>query len=190
VIIALEVNTAWARALKKLEPGYPHLMVNAREDNFGIAVFSRVAWREARFRTFAQEEVLSFTATLLHDGHDVLVVATHPVAPMTRDDSRNAIAQLAAIGRFVADQRTPALVVGDLNAAPWSRAIQALKRGVPVDFRTPEPAWKPTWMANSPLMLPLDHALCTPPLVIEQRTIGPNLGSDHRPQELLLRWQG
>ena len=64
VIIALEVNTAWARALKKLEPGYPHLLVNTREDNFGIAVFSRVAWREARFRTFAQEEVLSFTATL------------------------------------------------------------------------------------------------------------------------------
>jgi endonuclease/exonuclease/phosphatase (EEP) superfamily protein YafD len=189
VIVALEVNKAWERALKTLEPDYPHHLVHAQPDNFGLGVFSRVEWHGARFRTFAHEEVLSFTATLVHDQREMLVVATHPLPPMNAEHSRNATAQLEAISRFVGASGMPALVVGDLNATPWSRAVRALKHHAPLDFRTRGAVWKPTWMSDSPLMLPLDHALCTAPLVIERRTIGPNLGSDHRAQEILLHWQ-
>lgn len=189
VIIALEMNQAWEHAMEKLEPDYPHQLVNAQEDNFGLGVYSRVPWREARLRTFAQEDVLSFTATLVHDSRELLLVATHPVPPLDGVESRNAMAQLEAIGRFVAQRKAPALVVGDFNAAPWSRAMKALKSHAALDFRTSGVVWQPTWMLGSPLMLPLDHALCTPPLLIERRDLGPDLGSDHRSQELHLRWQ-
>jgi len=40
------------------------------------------------------------------------------------------------------------------------------------------------------LGIPIDQALCTPPLIIAARHMGPEVGSDHRVQVLELQFAG
>jgi len=47
----------------------------------------------------------------------------------------------------------------------------------------------PSGGAGTVLGIPIDHALATPPLVIARRRIGPDVGSDHRPQLLEVGWK-
>ncbi len=83
----------------------------------------------------------------------------------------------------------PVLVVGDLNATPWSHGLQLLRDGTTLDNRSPDPSWTPTWNVAIAFAIPIDHALVTPPLVVARRQIGPDVGSDHRPQLLDIGWQ-
>ena len=63
-------------------------------------------------------------------------------------------------------------------------AIEILRTQSTLDFRTPKPVWQPTWQARTILGIAIDQALCTPQLFFAKREIGPDLGSDHRSQEL------
>ena len=82
----------------------------------------------------------------------------------------------------VRDQNELALVVGDLNTTPWSPYFKdLLKLGA---LRNSMKGWgvQTTWPATSyPLRIPIDHALHSPGLVILNREIGPDVGSDHLP---------
>ena len=77
---------------------------------------------------------------------------------------------------------TPVLVVGDLNATPWSSGFRALeRRGSLVDSlrgRGLQPSWPEGF---GPLMIPIDHALHTTDLAVADRRTGPASGSAHRP---------
>jgi endonuclease/exonuclease/phosphatase family metal-dependent hydrolase len=66
--------------------------------------------------------------------------------------------------------------------------MRSLQRSGRLAFHRPSPSWTPTWRTTTPFAIPIDHALCTPPLAIQSREIGPDLGSDHRPQVLEIRW--
>jgi endonuclease/exonuclease/phosphatase (EEP) superfamily protein YafD len=46
----------------------------------------------------------------------------------------------------------------------------------------------PTWSANTPFAIPIDHVLATSPLVITSRSVGPDVGSDHRPLDFVVGW--
>lgn len=72
----------------------------------------------------------------------------------------------------------PAIVLGDFNAAPWSRPMQDLLSAT--GFKGPRlpPA---TWPVGAgPLGLPLDQVLVRGgPRVVRVQTVGPGLGSNH-----------
>jgi endonuclease/exonuclease/phosphatase (EEP) superfamily protein YafD len=82
----------------------------------------------------------------------------------------------------------PLVVLGDLNCTPWSHAMTLIQTEGVLGYRTLAPAWEPTWYSIAPLAIPIDHVLCTAPLVVETRQIGPDLGSDHRSVLVDLRW--
>jgi endonuclease/exonuclease/phosphatase (EEP) superfamily protein YafD len=87
----------------------------------------------------------------------------------------------------VAKLQQPVLLAGDLNATPWSTGMRALTAGE-LRFGSRQSPWKPTWSVRSPFAIPIDHALSTAPLLILERRVGPDLGSDHRPLELSVAW--
>jgi endonuclease/exonuclease/phosphatase (EEP) superfamily protein YafD len=46
----------------------------------------------------------------------------------------------------------------------------------------------PTWMVDTLIGIPIDHALAQKPLNILLRTLGPEVGSDHRPILIEVGW--
>jgi endonuclease/exonuclease/phosphatase (EEP) superfamily protein YafD len=115
-------------------------------------------------------------------GTRATVIGTHPPSPTSgaRSERRDRI--LDEVGRWVAGRTGPVLVVGDLNATPWSAGYRRLKDpGGLVDSlrgRGLQPSWPDGW---GPLMITIDHALHTADLVSVERRTGPANGSAHRP---------
>lgn len=191
VILLLEVNNAWIKALAPLRQSHPHGNDAAQEDNFGIALFSRLPLRDFRVTPFVDDGMPSVTAFVTAGNREIRLVGTHPLPPSNAETARLQRAQLEAIAKVVSSTPDiPAIVMGDFNATPWSNAMQILRTQSTLDFRTPKPVWRPTWQVGSIFAIAIDHALCTQQLFFSKRELGPDLGSDHRAQELELNWTG
>ncbi len=189
VILLMEINDAWATALQPLRRTHPYGTAEAQDDNFGIALYSRLPLSHYQIKPLVEEGMPVITAIVHSGDRAVRLIGTHPLPPRSRDTHRVLLEEMARIATLVTTQpELPAVVLGDFNATPWSPALNLLRTQSPLDFRTPRPVWRPTWNLPTPLTLPLDQALCTPPLFFEQREIGPDLGSDHRAQVLLMKW--
>lgn len=184
VVFLAEINRDWATALEALHPLYPHRLVSSSEDNFGLACYSRLP--DTRMETAALGD--KFLKVLIvrtrTAAGPLTLVGIHPPPPFGGVLTRRRDAQLAAVRDFVRNLGTPALVIGDFNATPWSEGLRIAREGGTLDYRCVRSASRPTWRTNGPFALPIDHALCTRDLFITRRDIGPGLGSDHRPQEL------
>lgn len=195
LIFLMEVDGTWAKSLQPLRKTHPWHLIQPSSDNFGLALYSRLPPAQLKILGAADlgvkgEDSLAPTdsveARFETAGHPWLFVGTHPVPPMGRDYAVSRDRQLSALSGYLAGTGLPVLVAGDLNASPWSHGFRQLNAG---NRLLPAPdAWKPTWRASSLLGIPLDHALVSLPLQVESRWIGPDLGSDHRPQIIELRW--
>ena len=77
------------------------------------------------------------------------------------------------------------VLMGDFNAAPWTRIQQRLRRDSGLDNAgAPALSW-PAW-APAFLRLPIDHILSRGVLRVSGVNAGPDVGSDHRPVEAIL----
>jgi endonuclease/exonuclease/phosphatase (EEP) superfamily protein YafD len=187
VICLLEFDGKWQAALAPLHAKYPHRLTDPRPDNFGIAVYSRIPLEKAAVLDLGEAGLPSIEARLSRQGRGLVVIATHPVPPAGRRNAAWRDSQLAHLANHVSQLQVPALVVGDLNATPWSAGVRILTASG-LGFRSLAPAWMPTWRARSVFAIPIDHALATAPLLITRRSIGPDLGSDHRPLLVSVGW--
>jgi endonuclease/exonuclease/phosphatase (EEP) superfamily protein YafD len=187
VVCLLELDSKWLAALAPLEAKYPYRIADARPDNFGIAVYSRIPWQQAAVLDLGDPGLPSIEVALRRQGRELTIIATHPMPPAGRRNAAWRDGQLARLASHVSLLQKPALVVGDLNATPWSAGLRLVTAGG-LGFRSLQPPWMPTWRARSVFAIPIDHALGTAPLVITRREIGPDLGSDHRPLLVSVGW--
>jgi endonuclease/exonuclease/phosphatase (EEP) superfamily protein YafD len=182
VVAVIEIDDGWAAALKALAKDYPHSVIEPRSDNFGIALLSRVPWRDANVVDLGDASVPSIVAHLDVDRDPVTIVATHPFPPIRSAVAAERNRQLAAVAEFTANQPGQVIVMGDLNISPWSPYLNELLRdGGLSDSRRGfdlQPSW-PTFCP--PLMTPIDHVLTTSGLAATDRRAGPPIGSDHMP---------
>jgi endonuclease/exonuclease/phosphatase (EEP) superfamily protein YafD len=187
VIALIETDRKWLDALAPLQVKYPHHILHPRPDNFGIAVLSRVPLEKAEILNLGKSGLPSIEVRLDFQGRDLTIIATHPVPPYGRAYAGYRDAQLAALAAHVGQTAGAVLLIGDLNATPWSAGMRIATSGN-LGFRSLDAPWTPTWRVRSPVAIPIDHALCTAPLVITRRRVGPDLGSDHRPILLEVGW--
>jgi len=184
VAAVLEVDDHWGAALEGLADVFQHRVIVPRPDNFGIAVLARHPLSETRIAEFTASGHPSIVTTVRAEGADFRLIATHPYPPF----HAAAWATLQQHLRGVAEESVrgplPCVVVGDLNAAPWSRPFRnlletsglvdsALGRGVQATYHAGLPAPR----------IPIDHVLVPPSTAVLRRGLGPDIGSDHFPVE-------
>ncbi|MFN8424001.1 MAG: endonuclease/exonuclease/phosphatase family protein [Anaerolineae bacterium] len=95
-----------------------------------------------------------------------------------------ASALLAASGQ-------PGILCGDINATPWSTGRRAARSRAPLLDATLGHGYLGTWPAplGRYLGIPIDVCLIDPALESVAAAVGPELGSDHRPLTVTLRWR-
>lgn len=187
VIFLMEVDEQWLAALQPLEARYPHRFARPRPDNFGLALYSRQPLHEPRLLQLGDVAAPTVAAGVSHRSRELLLIGTHPVPPVGRHAARMRDEQLAALAGQVGRIGAPVLLMGDLNATPWSHGMRRLT-SANLGFCGATAPWKPTWKAGSLLAVPIDHVLCTPPLTITGHDVGPDVGSDHRPVVARVDW--
>ncbi|HMN06581.1 MAG TPA: endonuclease/exonuclease/phosphatase family protein [Flavobacteriales bacterium] len=178
ILCMQEVSSEWAvRLTEGLGARYPYHHIEARNNCYGMALFSRV--RPDSLRTITMEGNPFIEAIIPHEGHHVRLLSVHATSPTSYTDFRRRNNQLAQLGSYLAGQGTTTMVIGDLNTVPWDRSFRRFCAGS--GLRPTTPATQRTWPAMGPLaLIPLDHALVTPDIIPRSLQTLHIPGSDHR----------
>ncbi len=189
-----EVDERWAAVLAAV-PGYHPVHILPRADNFGLALLVRddAASIVGAVQALELAGMPALAIQLRHAERPLALLSLHTLPPMSRRHAETRDAQLAAAAAWAQARRAEGsapVLLGDFNATPFSAALAPL---IAADLRDSLTA-SSVWTAGSwpdlpwPLRIAIDHCWHDPRLVSSGRTIGPALGSDHRPLLLGLSW--
>lgn len=181
-IVALnEVNQSWIDNLK-LSQEYKYSVEEIREDNFGIALYSKFELKNPRIEYFGDAGLPSAAAEFYAGDKEVSILATHPLPPAGKTGVKFRNNQFASVVQNRKSFKSSMILLGDLNTSSWSYGFRKLvegmdlydsRRGYGIGF---------SWPTTLPVIsVPIDHCLVSKEMKVIKREIGPNLGSDHRP---------
>lgn len=194
VVCLLELRSPWYDALELVADSYPHQFVwpppgPLREHAFGMAILARRPLRNLEVLTEGCKPRPLLAADLeLREGSLRLVLA-HPIWAKSskrlgmRDD---------CLDRAVEEVRGrgDSIVVGDLNVTAQSPAFQRMLAVGGLRDSRQGFGWLPTWKPTPAFpwsLLAIDHVLVGDDVIVEDRSLGPDLGSDHLPITARLR---
>lgn len=181
IVVLEEISSRWMPDLTWLTNSHPHAIVQPREDNFGIGLFSRFPLTEGKVVAVGGAGVPSILATV-DTGHTKLrMVATHPLPPGGPDYSRWRDEQLDLLPGYV-QSPLPVLLLGDLNVTPWNAHFRRFLARTGLQDSARGYGVQPTWPTYNPLLrIPIDHCLYSAGISIHGRRVGADVSSDHYP---------
>jgi len=188
LIIVLELNPLWANALKTIEEQYPHNKIIPRNDNFGIALYSKHPLHDIQVLDFAQNSIPSISANYqIEQNKRLQIIATHPLPPMNASLAEQQIVHLQKLAAYInilKQDGTQILLAGDFNSTPWSPLYKNLiKQTTLTNTRQGfgiYSSW-PTKLKSPLLQIPLDHIFISKNIHTRTiKTLQP-MGSDHLP---------
>ena len=181
-LVLIEVNKTWIDQLEPALKDLPFSRVKLRDDNYGIAIFSRIPAIFSEVKYFGSAGIPSIVATYSLHQRPVTLLATHPPPPKTRRTSVARNEQLAEIAEYVQTIEGEKLLVGDLNLTSWSPYFSDLTRLSGLRDSRLGFGMQNSWRAfRRWLVIPIDHVLVSAGVVVLARRVGPFIGSDHYP---------
>jgi len=178
VLSVQEVDETWADVLRDgLTSTYPYSRVEARNNCYGIALFSKLPFTHLNM---LQLDGVPFIEAGVHttDG-PVRIISVHATSPISLDHFHRRNRLLKHLATDIGAREMPTVLVGDLNTVHWDRAYRSFRTRsglLPVNG----PGMR-TWPSIGPIaLIPLDHLMISPGLGATdvKRFIIP--GSDHR----------
>ena len=180
ILVLEEVTSKWAAELSGLD--YPYRLADVRDDCFGIMLLSRYPLSKTNVVFEGTAGVPTLTANVHLPQGEISLIGTHPLPPFSGEYSKHRNAQLAALPELVGKQKNPVLLIGDLNASPWSVHFARLIKESGLKNSMKGFGFQPSWPAHiRVLRIPIDHVLHSPEILIHHRSVGPSVGSDHFP---------
>jgi endonuclease/exonuclease/phosphatase (EEP) superfamily protein YafD len=181
-IVFEEIDDEWLRELSKLSNLYPNIVPAPRSDNFGIALFSRWRLHNFKIRDIGGNDVPTVQAYIDVRGKLLSVVGTHPLPPANREQFTSRNRQLSEVAALVRTLPKPIVLLGDLNATPWSPYYQRFLEEAKLREGLCGHGLNASWPAPYlPLWIPIDRCLTSPDVAVTRVKVGPNVGSDHFP---------
>ena len=181
-IVLIEVNKTWIDQLKPALDDFPFKQMPLREDNYGIALFSRFPIKSSEIRFFGTARVPSIICTFHLQGLPVTILATHPPPPKTKIKAHLRNIQMARIAEYLRSQPGEVLLIGDLNMTSWSPHFRDLIRISGLRDSRKGFGLQKSWPTNRLLLrIPIDHILVSDGVIVQSRRIGKFNGSDHYP---------
>lgn len=157
-----------------------------------IAIFSRIPLENPTIFGGTNQSSMGVTLTVNHQ--KIVIVATHPPPPKPAlVESRNA--EIEGVVNYVSQQKTPVILVGDLNTTMWSPYYKQLEQKTGLLNARRGFGILPTWPVSTPyfrrssilaffkplLLIPIDHCLVSSEIKVRSLRSGTNIDSDHLP---------
>ena len=184
LVFLLETSEEWTDPIDTEQLPYSMSVEIPADRIYGATVLTRdgVEVSSELLRAGKTNDVVLRVETEMN-GETVVIYALHPRSPTdetaaaARDDVIDFVAKRAR------DEANPVIVVGDLNATPWSHAFRSLASTADLVDSSRGFGFQPSWPGSLwyGFKIPIDHLLHSPELTTVERHIGPDLGSDHRP---------
>ncbi len=180
LLLLEEVTPKWASELNILD--YPYRVSKPQEGCFGIMLLSKHPLSRTNMVFVGSAGVPSIVADVYLPQGEISLIGTHPVPPISAEFSKHRNNQLAMLSQLVREQKHPVLLIGDLNASPWSAHFRRLLKDSGLKNSMKHFGFQPSWPSDNRFFrIPLDHILHSPEILIHRRAVGGNVGSDHLP---------
>lgn len=180
IVIIQEITPTWEAALNVALSQYSQRLIKTRNDNFGIALYSKIKLENLKIATLNGINLPSIQADFEIKNQKITLLATHPVPPINQDYFNKRNHQLSEIATFSKSIANEIIVIGDLNTTSFSRHFKNLqKQSKLIDSRKGF-GIQPTWSVKG-VWLTLDHCLISNGLGVKNRKVGQHIGSDHLP---------
>jgi endonuclease/exonuclease/phosphatase (EEP) superfamily protein YafD len=184
ILVILEMDLTWQQHIQPLKSLLPYAIEQPRQDNFGIALFSKIPPIDPQVQYWGKGAVLvpSLTANINIRNRVVSIIATHPVPPLNDEYSISRNSQMNEIADYVRLLGNEAIVMGDLNMSMWSPYYRKFIDRANLRNTRQGFGVQPSWPTNIPLFqIPIDHCLVTANIKTSENRIGQDIGSDHYP---------
>lgn len=185
LFLALETDDWWIDQLRRLDDQFADAVEYPRDDEYGLALYSRRSLVESEVRFLVEDDVPSVHAQVpLPSGRRVFVYGLHPRPPhpIRKPDTTERDAELLHLTRRLRDRDDPTIVCGDLNDVSWSYTTRLFQNisGL-LDPRIGRGPYN-TFHARYPLLrYPLDHVFHSVHFRLVELKVLSYVGSDHYP---------
>lgn len=192
LILTVETDAWWERALRALEPAYPYTVKRPMDNTYGMLLHARLPLIDPQVEELVDPGIPSLhTQVRLPSGVHFYLHGLHPRPPYPTEDTSTTErdAELLIVGQRVRARGAPAVVAGDLNDVAWSHTTTLFQKisGL-LDPRVGRGMYS-TFHAGIPLMRwPLDHVFHSEHFELVQLRRLPAWGSDHFPMLIRLRY--
>ena len=186
VVILEELSPKWKQQLVALGD-FKYRSMYPDDSNWGFGILSRLPIVSSELlpwsgiaTAYGVRAELRMGGSEEGEGVTVTVIGLHPVTPVDDPGGAERDAQLAAAAKLAQGVTGPLIVMGDLNATPWTRQFRALLFD---GHLRDAAAWRwvgATWPTQlGPFGLPLDHILVGGSVDVDEVQVAPGTGSDH-----------
>jgi endonuclease/exonuclease/phosphatase (EEP) superfamily protein YafD len=193
VVLLLETDAKWEAAVNDLEKNYKHTVKAAKNNTYGMLLYSRLELQEAEVRYLVEDDVPSIhSKVILKSGQCVVLHAVHPTPPVPNENVRSTERdkELLLVADMAKEEKLPVVVIGDLNDVAWSHTTELfLKMSGLLDPRRGRGFFN-SFHAKYPFMrFPLDHAFISPDFKLNRIKRLNSFGSDHFPIFLDIQYE-
>lgn len=182
LIVLLESNQSWEAAAVELLRPYSIQSQLPIDRTYGITILAKSSLETQLLQAAeVRDSVVRIEAVI--DEQPLVIYAVQTRSPNNESNSAYRDQYLVELARMVNQESLPTVVVGDLNATPWSYAFRELTGTTGLHNSMVGFGLQTTWPATrwAPLRIPFDHLLYGDGLTTVDRALGPMFGVDHRP---------
>jgi endonuclease/exonuclease/phosphatase (EEP) superfamily protein YafD len=133
-------------------------------------------------------------ASITFAGKPIDLLCFHAIRPQNTPSVNYQQVEFAALAQWsqnlLENQRRHIIAIGDFNSTPWYGPFRQMLHDSQLVSSHNAFGLQPTWPSGLPslLRLPIDHCLHSRSFATVERIVGPNLGSDHLPLLVALRF--
>ena len=192
VLLTLETDKRWEKALATLEEDYPHCVKVPLDNLYGMHLYSKLALKNIEVKYLVEDDIPSIHATLvLPNGKKTGLHCLHPRPPSPGESKTSTArdAELLLVGREIGKDAKSVLVCGDLNDVAWSRTTKIFQKisGL-LDPRRGRGFFNTYSTKNHLMRWPLDHVFHSKDFSLIELAREEEIGSDHFPMFIHLNY--
>ncbi|QGZ93412.1 endonuclease/exonuclease/phosphatase family protein [Terricaulis silvestris] len=186
IIVVQEAWGRWKALLERLAPEYQIHAGCQYDSDCNVVILSKLTPVDTIAPWTAGMAAVRLELPPRFGAGSIEVMGVHLSRSTTVEMER---AQLAEVTAIAGSFGSRAVIAGDFNAAPWSRALRDLDEVIPLERRTRALfSWPTSTRSFTRLRLraplpvaPIDHIYAGRQWRLIEICLGPNIGSDHYP---------
>lgn len=193
ILIALETDKKWERALEQIEPDYPYTVKVPLDNLYGMHLYSKLELIDPEIKYLIIDDIPSIHSQLrLQSGRVIWLYCLHPMppSPTEADKSTTRDAELLMVGKHIKEHEQTAILAGDLNDVAWSKTTRRFQRisGL-LDPRIGRHFINTFHVKYPFLRWALDHIFHSACFTLVDISRMPSIGSDHFPVMTTLQYE-
>ena len=192
ILITLETDKKWEKALNQIEANYPYTVKVPLDNLYGMHLYSKLELIDPEVKYLMIDDIPSIHTQLrLQGGQVIWLYCLHPMppSPTEADKSTTRDAELLMVGKHIKENKQTAILAGDLNDVAWSKTTRRFQRisGL-LDPRIGRHFINTFHVKYPFLRWALDHIFHSACFTVVDIQRMPSIGSDHFPVMTTLQY--